>query len=73
MSVSLIVLLWVCGAVASMAWPALLREDEREDDLHLSQLLIHVLVAPVSFLGGFFFFLCSWSGRWDVVLWKRKP
>jgi ABC-type polysaccharide/polyol phosphate export permease len=74
MTISLLVLLWMCCAASSLAFATLLHEYDRSDSFHLLQIVMMALVfGPICFVLQFIGFLVSWHHKFNPVIWRRKP
>src|SRR5580658_448820 len=59
--ISLIILLWACGAVAVLALSTLLPEHQRNDEITLSQTLTAMIVSPILFPIAVVIYLIAWG------------
>jgi hypothetical protein len=68
--ISLVVLLWACAWVATLAISTLLPKEWRNDHLNLGQVAITGFGAPICFLVGVAIWVTpAFSNR---VVWRRK-
>jgi hypothetical protein len=72
MTLSLVILLWLCCAVAAVALVTLQPQPDRPDELKLNQVVLVLIMAPLALFGAAVAFTISWSEILDPVIWRRK-